>query len=74
MMREEKDDYIPLQLCCFVLILREERGRALMQLEWIILLPWSSLEECVTYEVMRKKELMKNVINSVWKKEKDDAL
>lgn len=43
MMREEKDDYIPLQLCCFVLILREERGRALMQLEWIILLPWSSL-------------------------------
>lgn len=43
MMREEKDDCIPLQLCCFVLILREERGRALMQLEWIILLPWSSL-------------------------------
>lgn len=32
-----------------------------MQLEWRFLLQWSSLGECVTYKVMRKKE-------------KDDAL
>lgn len=48
---------------CVVLfrILCEEEGGALMQLEWRFLLQWSSLGECVTYEVMRKKE-------------KDDAL